>query len=174
VSTDLIRYDLLAQDALRDVIRRVLRMALRDGLPGNHHFYITFDTQHAGVKMSNRLREGFPQEMTIILQHQYWDLTVDDVGFSVGLSFKGLPEKIGMPYSAIKEFFDPSVSFGLKFDTGGEAAEEEVEKPVAKAPAAQRKISLIKAPEEVIEEPANEQPHEGAQIVSLDKFRKKK
>jgi hypothetical protein len=91
MSTDLIRYDLLVQEALKGVVRRVLVDAARDGLPGEHHFYVSFRTDHAGVRLSQRLREKYPQDMTIVLQHQFEALTVNDGAFEVGLSFAGIP-----------------------------------------------------------------------------------
>ncbi|TCT06841.1 SspB family protein [Aquabacter spiritensis] len=122
-STDHIRYDLLAQDALRGVVRRVLADAARDGLPGDHHFFVAFDTRAPGVRLSHRMREKYPEEMTIVLQHQYWDLQVSDAGFEVGLSFGGIPERLVVPFSALKGFFDPSVKFGLQFELAeGDAA----------------------------------------------------
>jgi len=124
MSTDLIRYDLQVQDALRSVVRKVLADAARDGLPGEHHFYITFRTQAAGVKMSNRLREQYPEEMTIILQYQFWDLRVEEAFFEVGLHFKNLPERLHVPFDAVSGFYDPSVQFGLKFEAQGEEADE--------------------------------------------------
>ena len=117
---DEIRYDLLTQKALRGVVRGVLTEAAKKGLPGDHHFYIGFDTHAAGVKLSERLRTQYPEQMTIILQHQYWDLTVSDSGFEVGLSFGGIPEKLTVPFEAINSFFDPSVQFGLQFEEIGE------------------------------------------------------
>jgi hypothetical protein len=114
---DHIRYDLLTQQALRAVVRRVLGDVGKTGaLPGEHHFYITFDTRAAGVKMSPRLREQYPEDMTIVLQHQFWDLIVTDSYFEVGLSFNGISEKLHVPLEAIKGFFDPSVQFGLQFE----------------------------------------------------------
>ena len=121
MSTDLIRYDLQVQDALRGVVRKVLADAARDGLPGEHHFYITFRTQAPGVKMSTRLREQYPEEMTIILQYQFWDLKVEDSFFEVGLHFKNVPERLHVPFDAVAGFYDPSVQFGLKFEAQGEA-----------------------------------------------------
>lgn len=118
--TDLIRYDLQVQDALRGVVRKVLADAAREGLPGEHHFYITFRTQAPGVKISTRLRGQYPDEMTIILQYQFWDLQVDDEGFDVGLHFKNIPERLHVPFEAIAGFYDPSVQFGLKFEVSGE------------------------------------------------------
>jgi uncharacterized protein len=113
---DLIRYDLLVQDALKSVVRKVLVDAAKEGLPGEHHFYISFRTDFANVRISNRLKEKYPQEMTIVLQHQFWDLIINDQNFEVGLSFSGIPERLLIPYEALTGFFDPSVQFGLKFE----------------------------------------------------------
>ena len=138
-STDHIRYDVLAREAMRGVLRRVMTDAAKQGLPGDHHFYITFLTQAEGVKLSPRLMEQYPEEMTIILQHQFWDLTVTDERFEVGLSFGGVPERLVVPFNAIKSFLDPSVQFGLQFDTG-EAEAPARDKPsaaLAPAPAAE-------------------------------------
>lgn len=130
MATDLIRYDLLVQEALRSVVRRVLADAARDGLSGDHHFFISFRTHAPGVRLSNRMREQYPQEMTIVLQHQFWDLIVGELGFEVGLSFQGKAEMLAIPFSAVTGFFDPSVDFGLKFEFDTEAA------AAAEAPAA--------------------------------------
>ena len=102
MATDHIRYDLLAQDALRGLVRKVLTDTAKSGLPGEHHFSISFRTDAEGVKLSPRLREQFPQEMTVILQYQFWDLKVTDQAFEVGLSFGGVPEKLSVPFAAIK------------------------------------------------------------------------
>ena len=107
--TDMIRYDLLVQDALRGVVRRVLTEASREGLPGDHHFYVTFRTPAPGVRLSNRMRERYPDEMTIVLQHQFWDLSVTDANFEVGLSFNNIPESVLVPFDAVTQFGDPSV-----------------------------------------------------------------
>ena len=116
MATDHIRYDVLARDALRGVLRRVLTDAAAHGLPGEHHFFITFLSRADGVKLSPRLLAQYPEEMTIILQHQFWDLEVSEDRFEVGLSFGGIPERLTVPFSAIKSFFDPSVQFGLQFE----------------------------------------------------------
>jgi uncharacterized protein len=113
---DHIRYDLLTQQALRGVVRNVLTDAAKKGLPGDHHFYISFNTQADSVRMSDRLRAQYPEEMTVILQHQFWDLAVTEQGFEVGMSFGGIPEKLAIPFDAITGFFDPSVQFGLQFE----------------------------------------------------------
>ncbi|MBS7545181.1 ClpXP protease specificity-enhancing factor SspB [Ancylobacter oerskovii] len=122
MTVDLIRYDLLVQDALRAVVRRVLTDVARDGLPGDHHLYISFDTQAPGVRLSARLKERYPEEMTIVLQHQFWDLVVTELFFEVGLSFNGIPERLHIPFDALKGFFDPSVKFGLQFEPPSEDA----------------------------------------------------
>ena len=113
-----IDYESLTQDALRGVVRTILaRVAQHEQLPGNHHFYISFNTHNEGVGLSKRLREQYPDEMTIVLQHRYWDLQVHDDRFEVKLTFNSIPERLVVPYSAIKVFFDPSVPFGLQFDS---------------------------------------------------------
>lgn len=123
MAADLIRYDLLVQDALRGVVRRVLSDAARDGLAGDHHFYITFRTHARGVRLSSRMREAYPDEMTIVLQHQFWDLNVTDQAFEVGLSFKNIPEMLLIPFDAITRFSDPSADFDLKFVLADEVPE---------------------------------------------------
>lgn len=117
---DLIRYDLLVQEALKGVVRRVLIDAGKEGLPGDHHFYISFRTDFPGVRLSQRMREKYPEEMTIVLQHQFWDLGITEHTFEVGLSFSGIPERLLIPFDALVGFFDPSVQFGLKFELNGE------------------------------------------------------
>src|SRR5262245_44085900 len=127
---DQIRYDLLTQHALRGVVRSVLTDTAKKGLPGDHHFYISFDTKADGVHMSDRLRAQYPDEMTIILQHQFWDLKVSEDEFEVGLSFGGVPERLTVPFESVNGFFDPSVQFGLQFE---EVAEGEERSPLANA-----------------------------------------
>jgi uncharacterized protein len=175
MATDHIRYDVLARDALRGVLRKVLSDAAAHGLPGEHHFFITFISKADGVKLSPRLLAQYPDEMTIILQHQFWDLEVSDDRFEVGLSFGGIPERLLVPFSAIKSFFDPSVQFGLQF----EPAEAAGEAPATNLPAAPPSALAVPAAAaaeavetaEVQEEPAK--PSEGAEVVRLDRFRKK-
>lgn len=114
--TDHIRYDLLVQEALRSVVRRVLGDAARNGLPGDHHFYISFKTHAPGVTIPAAMRQKYPDEMTIILQHEFWDLSVNGEGFEVSLSFSRKPERLAIPFAAITGFSDPSVpTFGFKF-----------------------------------------------------------
>jgi len=116
MTQDLIRYDLLVQYALKGVVRKVLGDAAREGLPGEHHFYVSFRTDFPGVRLSTRMREKYPQDMTIVLQHQFWDLSVTEHTLEVGLSFSGVPERLLIPFDALTGFFDPSVQFGLKFE----------------------------------------------------------
>jgi uncharacterized protein len=115
-----IDYEGLAQDALRGVVRTVLaQVAQGEHLPGNHHFYISFGTTRDGVGISRRLKDQYPEEMTIVLQHRYWDLQVHDDRFEVSLTFNSIPERLVVPFSALKVFFDPSVPYGLQFDSAG-------------------------------------------------------
>jgi uncharacterized protein len=223
----MIDYEALAQDAMRGVVRTVLTRAAKTGLPGDHHFYISFDTQSPGVSLSKRLKEKYPEEMTIVLQHRFWDLAVSEERFEVKLTFDGIPERIVVPFNAVKVFFDPSVRYGLQFEapdfgpdafahpaTGGDesATPLRAARPAAeRKPRAQRKprsektgdlhavsssgsgsatpISKQAEPSEVKEPlptpvppkpiiavpPVSEEAPQsgGAQIVSLDKFRKK-
>jgi len=111
-----IDYELLAQNALRGVVRQVLEGVVADGLPGDHHFYICFDTRAPGVIVSKRLREQYPDEMTVVLQHRFWDLIVEEQYFEVKLTFNNIPERLVVPYRAIKVFYDPSVPYGLQFE----------------------------------------------------------
>lgn len=111
-----IDYDALAQDALRGVVRTVLTAVAKTGLPGDHHFYISFDTQAPGVVLSKRLREKYPEEMTIVLQHRFWDLLVTEDRFEVKLTFDGIPERLVVPFASLQVFFDPSVRYGLQFE----------------------------------------------------------
>ncbi len=165
MATDHIRYDVLARDALRGVLRRVLTDAAENGLPGDHHFFITFLSTAEGVKLSPRLLAQYPEEMTVILQHQFWDLTVTEDRFEVGLSFGGIAERLVVPFNSIKSFFDPSVQFGLQF--------EPADAPAANLPAVPAPTAPT-VPTPAIEnkdEPAK--PNEGAEVVRLDRFRKK-
>lgn len=183
MADDHIRYDILAQEALRGVMRKVLAEVAKTGLPGNHHFFITFVTDAPGVRISSRLRERYPDQMTIVIQYQYWDLKVTDAGFEIGLSFSDVPEKLEIPFSAVRGFYDPSVSFELEFDVKPEAdaanksvqslpeakpAEEQAKEPKSKAPAAKKSKADKKDGDD-----DEEAPGKGAEVVSLDSFRKK-
>ena len=123
VQNDLMRYDLRIQEALRGAVRTIMTDIARSGFPGDHHFYISFRTTARGVQMSDRLRKQYPEEMTIVLQHQFWDLTVTEREFSVGLSFKQIAEKLVIPFNTITSFVDPTVQFALKFEVDAAADE---------------------------------------------------
>lgn len=174
MADDLIRYDVLVQESLRGVVRKVLKEVVESGLPGDHHFYIAFDTGAPGVRMSSRLREQHPEEMTVVMQHQFWDLNVTEHSFEVGLSFGGVPERVLVPFSAIKGFFDPSVQFGLQFEPHTDADEETAgahgEAAHAPEPALDQDDMPGVAELGGMEEQARP---DGAQVVSLDAFRKK-
>ena len=133
MATDHIRYDILAQAALRGVVRTVLADAAKKGLPGEHHFKITFNTTASGVRLSERMRARYPNEMTIVLQHQFWDVTVTEQSFEVGLSFGGIPERVAVPFEAVTAFYDPAVQFGFQFETIDGTAESERDKSVLSA-----------------------------------------
>jgi len=176
---DLIRYDVLAQEALRGVVKKVLSEVAQIGtLPGEHHFYITFDTTAAGVKLSSRMKEKYPEEMTIVVQHQFWDLKTTESGFTIGLSFNEIPETLVVPYSSIRGFFDPAVQFGLQFDAGetDEEAQDNIQQLDGPEP-----VTALPRQEDAKEdkEAVNEKPDDGeedngsADVVSLDSFRKK-
>ena len=187
--TDQIRYDLLTQQALRSVVRNVLVETAKKGLPGDHHFYISFDTRADGVRMSDRLRAQYPDEMTIILQHQFWDLKVGEDDFEVGLSFGGVPERLNVPFGAINGFFDPSVQFGLQFEEVAEGEERPAPANAQEPPTAKKKRSpatpaAVTKPTEATptasppqtpstkrEKP--DRPVGGGEVVRLDRFRKK-
>jgi hypothetical protein len=188
---DLIRYDLLVQDALCGVVKKVLGEAAREGLPGDHHFYITFRTQAPGVRLSTRMREQYPEEMTIILQHQFENLSVNDHAFEVGLSFKGIPEMLLIPFDALTGFFDPSVQFGLKFELHPDPVEEGANdsvKPQGRIGAAPtRPAGLLASPTPArplapaagpdpgapAETTGGDEGQSETKVVSIDAFRKK-
>jgi len=183
MAEDLMRYDLMAQMALKGVVRSALERVADVGLPGEHHFYISFDINAPGVRTSERLRKQYPEEMTIVLQHQFWGLVVEEDRFTVELSFNNIPEKLVVPFDAIKYFFDPSVQFGLQFemageeaaDDAGESAGAESNPPAAaNAPTGQRPV--LSTPEGGEPEADNEdrsEENQSADVVELDAFRKK-
>ncbi len=185
---DLIRYDLLVQEALRGTVRHVLSSAARDGLPGEHHFYISFRTHARGVRLSKRMRERYPDEMTIVLQHQFWDLQVTDQAFEVGLSFQNISEMLLVPFDAVTRFADPSAGFELQFSVEREAAESsasnELAQPEAEAVSGPelRQLQLFQE-EERTPNPSKTADNAGLKeattteiepkVVSIDAFRKK-
>ncbi len=193
MATDLIRYDLLVQDALRSVVRRVLSDTARAGLLGEHHFNIAFKTQAPGVTVPPAIRSRFPDEMSIILQHEFWDLVVTQEAFEVSLNFARKPERLTVPFDAITGFTDPSVPFGFKLEP--RAAGEAPEPRSAPAPSPARKPEPVPPPaaapakppvkpaEPVAAKPAAgkpaapaekaPQPAGASKVVSIDAFRKK-
>lgn len=163
---DHIRYDILAQDALRSVIRKVLSEVAATGrLPGDHHFFITFLTGAPGVRISQHLKAKYAEQMTIVIQHQFWELKVTDSQFEIGLSFSDTPEKLVIPFNAIRGFYDPSVNFELEFDVPL-ADEEEESAEITAYP-----VDAVTRNEDG-EETKSEEKKEGS-VVSLDAFRKK-
>lgn len=122
---DLIRYDILTQDAMRGVVKKIITETAKAGLPGEHHFFVSFLTGFPNVRLSTRMRERYPDEMTIVIQHQYWDLKAHENSFEIGLSFDDIPESLSIPFAAIKGFFDPSVQFGLQFDIDSDVDDAE-------------------------------------------------
>jgi hypothetical protein len=158
----------MVEDALRSVVRKALIEAAQRGLPGEHHFYITFHTERPGVGIADWLRQQYPQEMTIILQHQFWDLTVEEERFAVTLSFGGRHERLTVPLEAVTRFADPSVKFGLQFE-GTDEEEEADGKPRATVTAKPEKPA---APALLTSEVGGESPKSG-EVVALDSFRKK-
>lgn len=175
-----LKYDALVEDALRGVVRQVLAHVAERGLPGDHHFYISFRTGHPGVDIPEHLRARYPNEMTVVLQYQFWGLEVGPEAFGVTLSFSEVPERLTIPFAAVTAFADPSVRFGLQFDAGerrGEASVRSV--PAAEQTSSPARADKGEAPERGIAEdkPARE-PVEGTaaasdKVVPLDTFRKK-
>ena len=155
---DEMHYEQLAQDALRGVIRSALeRAALPEGIPGAHHFYVTFKTRAPGVSIPPDVMAKYPDEMTVVLQHQYWDLKVEPTKFSVMLKFGGMPKVLAMPYTAVTRFYDPSVQFQLQFE----------------APATVEEIAAEIAASEPVRTDPVDTGDDGPKVVSLDQFRKK-
>ncbi len=156
----LIPYDEIVQDALRAVVGRVLREVEQTGaLPGDHHFYITFNTRIPGVSIPRHLSERFPEEMTIVIQHRFWDLKVEDDGFTVGLSFGGVPSTLVVPFASVTQFHDPAVEFSLTFHAN--VAEEAVE---------DHEAAQNDAP---VGDKEPEASDDGSNVVSVDFTRKK-
>ncbi|MDD5587131.1 MAG: ClpXP protease specificity-enhancing factor SspB [Alphaproteobacteria bacterium] len=165
MAEDFIRYDVLIENALREVVYKAMTKASHDGLLGDHHFYVTFQTGFPGVDVPDYLRKQYPEEMTIVLQYQFHDLKVDKEGFSVMLSFNNVRERLSIPFKAITTFADPSVNFALQF----QSSEDDEEDLQAKGKAALGSAKA-KGRTESGEEPKEEKRGE---VISLDKFRKK-
>ncbi len=167
------------------MVRTVLADAAKKGLPGEHHFKITFTTTAPGVRLSERMRAQYPEAMTIVLQHQFWDLIVGDDGFEVGLSFGGVPERLAVPFDAMTAFYDPAVQFGFQFETidaeagargaDGEAADQESAAPAGLCRRSQSKPDALPAPAaaKAREPAAGPDGGTGGEVVRLDRFRKK-
>lgn len=174
MANNVLRYDRMVEDALRGVLREALRASV-EGLPGDHHFYITFRTRHPEVDIPDYIRARYPDEMTIVLQHQYWGLEITQDWFEVTLSFNRVNERLHIPFAAVSAFADPSAKFGLQFQTdgsielphpGGDIAEDDEDAEELHAtspfPAAEPKVTEDETPKE-----------QGAQVIALDAFRKK-
>jgi len=156
MNTDYIRYDTLIEGALRSVVRQALAKVVQNGLQGEHHFYISFLTHFSGVEIPDYLREKYPEEMTIVLQHQFFGLTVTDEGFSVLLSFNNVRERLNIPFAAVTTFADPSVNFALQFQSALSSDD-----------------GLDRAPDQDKNEGDAPDAVKGGEVISLDKFRKK-
>jgi hypothetical protein len=170
MTDSVLRYDLLVEDALRGVVRAALEQVAEHGLPGEHHFYITFRTTHPGVEIADRLRERYPGEMTIVLQHRYWDLEVTDERFGVTLSFNDIPERLSIPYDAVSAFADPSVRFGLQFDAG-ESEDEDDDIESEDDDEALPEGEAMAQDEDALDKAAADSATE--KVVTLDNFRRK-
>lgn len=164
MSEDLLRYDLMIEAALRDVVRETVENVARDGLPGDHHFYITFLTNFPGVKVPDHLRKQYPDEMTIVLQYQFFGLKLADDCIQVMLSFNNVKENLVVPIDAITMFADPSVNFALQFQNSGDAGEygdtEDNDMTSGEKNDTERG-------------PIQDKGEKGGEVISLDKFRKK-
>ena len=161
MTDSIIKYDELVQAALIGVVRDILIDTAEHGLPGEHHFYITFQTNHPGVNIPAYLKERYEEDMTIVLQNQFWDLFIDDEHFEISLSFNRNKELLYVPFDALLGFFDPSVDFGLHFNSDDEAPVELVEKE-----------DITTSP--IVEKKVVEDTDEKDNIVAMDTFRKKK
>lgn len=163
MSEESLRYDKMVEDALRGVVRDALIQTAEHGLFGEHHFYITFRTRFPGVQIPNHILARHPDEMTIVLQHQFWGLNVDADFFEVTLSFSGVSERLGIPFAAVTGFADPSAKFGLQFQVEDDDEFDDEDLPDETLPT----VAEIK------DELQDEAPAEGAKVIALDAFRKK-
>jgi hypothetical protein len=184
--TDRLHYDLLVEDALRGVVRRVLADVASNGLPGAHHFYVSFKTSEPGVMIPDYLRAKYPEDMTIVLQHRYWGLEVADDAFEVTVSFNRQNERLRVPFAALTAFVDPSVRFGLQFEQKKKAGEEDKARaPALAAPLARPQLTAGGQDDKAAKEPADRPTalsqdedeatakEPGSKVVTLDAFRKK-
>ncbi len=164
MSKDRMRYDLLVQDAQRSLVKAALRRVIKEGLPGNHHFFISFRTDAPGVEMSDALRAQYPEEMTIVLQNQFWDLSVDEEGFAVSLKFNQVLQPLHIPFRALTMFNDPAVQFQMQLQPTATVTPT----PVTASRFAPESGALPKP-----DSARTNKPEEGGEVVSLDAFRKK-
>lgn len=167
MSDEVLRYDLMVEDALRGVVRVALQQVVAEGLPGEHHFYITFRTTHPGVQIADRLRARYPDEMTIVLQHRFWDLKVEEEHFEVTLTFGDIAENLVIPFDALTGFADPSVRFGLQF-----GALSMLQDSVEEGDGTETTAGPDEGETEA-EQPDSAPVDEGEKVVTLDRFRKK-
>ncbi len=186
MAINLLRYDQMIEEALRGVVRRALRSVAETGLPGSHHFYITFKTTAPGVEMAQRLRDKYPDEMTIVLQYQFWGLEVAAERFAVTLSFNDVPERLVVPFAAVNAFADPAAKFGLQFQQETGVAPEEAPETApqkatgtdvpARAGAGTARVLGEPVADAAKKEPAAKPAGDGAtgeKVVALDQFRRK-
>jgi hypothetical protein len=190
MSSDLMNYEQMTQLALRGVVRDAVRRVIReDGLPGAHHFYITFLTRYPGVEIDEGLAAKYPEEITIVLEHQYWDLNAYETEFEVTLKFGGIPKYLKVPYHSITRFHDPSVGFALQFDAPPEMDDAEPIAQITPATAptpkavdtettalgapAKKSVSKAKAKKPAKDDADTPKEDAGEKVVSLDSFRKK-
>ena len=165
--TDYIGYEALTRAAMRGVVREALRQTASNGAaPGEHHFYISFRTKAPGVRMADHLVERFPEEMTIVVQHQFWDLEVHDGHFEVILKFNGVPQHLSIPFAAMTRFVDPAVNFGLSFDKDEKSTGQDVVAPAMEDPDSDNAAQQV-------ERPRASGDDTGSTVVSIDAFRRK-
>ncbi len=180
MAQDLMNYEQMTQLALRGVVRDAIRRVIReDGLPGAHHFYITFLTRYPGAEIDESLAKKYPEEITIVLEHQFWDLTANDDNFEVTLKFGGVPKYIKVPYTAITRFHDPSVGFALQFEPQRDETPASVS-PLAKlqpeptdTPKSKKATSNKSKPKSKTQKTVEDKTESDEKVVSLDSFRKK-
>ncbi len=175
MTSGVLRYDRMVEDALKGVLRAALKASEKEGLPGEHHFYITFRTGAPGVSIAEHLRARYPGEMTIVIQHQYWGLEVDEQKFAVTLSFNRVNERLVIPFAAVTAFADPSAKFGLQFQgtSSGETDAEVV--PLPDAPASNEATDMAPPapPRPGATGTGDSAPPGSGQVIALDAFRKK-
>jgi hypothetical protein len=165
MAKDLLRYDKMIESAMRGVVRQAVSEAARHGLPGAHHFYISFRTDHPGTVVPDYLKSRYPQEMTIVLQYQFWGLDVEEESFSVTLSFNNVHERLTVPFQAVTVFADPAAKFTLPFQAAPASAGQS-QSPIPSG-------ETVAQPDAAAQAPAEEPTSEGAKVVTLDAFRKK-